>query len=122
MQASVDHLLTQARERFEMQDYYGSVHLLQEIVDSGRSFADVFHLMGLAFSLSRRPPHEFLIEGSLREANLTRRATGKAATPRAKPTSLRWAGLRSGVESSDIRRRRTENRGRNNEARRRVNH
>ncbi len=55
MQASVDHLLSQARERFEMQEYYGSIHLLQEIVDSGRSFADVYHLMGLSYSLLGQP-------------------------------------------------------------------
>src|SRR5258708_963005 len=35
-----------------------------------------------------------------------------AAKPSAKPTSLRWAGERSGVDSADIGGRMTENRGR----------
>ena len=39
MQISTGHLLGQARERFAVQDYYGSVHLLEEVISSGRSFA-----------------------------------------------------------------------------------
>lgn len=51
MQVSADHLLAQARERFAVQDYYGASHLLQEVLESGRSFADVHHLLGLALAL-----------------------------------------------------------------------
>jgi tetratricopeptide (TPR) repeat protein len=51
MDISVDHLLSQARERFGLQDYYGAAHLLEEIVRSGRSFADVHHMLGLCRSL-----------------------------------------------------------------------
>jgi hypothetical protein len=51
MQVSSDHLLNQARERFAVQDYYGAAHLLQDLVASGRSFADVHHLLGLALAL-----------------------------------------------------------------------
>jgi len=51
MQISADHLLTQARERFAIQDYYGAVHLLEDVLASGRSFADVHHLLGLSFAL-----------------------------------------------------------------------
>lgn len=51
MQVSSDHLLSQARERFAVQDYYGAAHLLEEIVTSGRSFADVHHLLGLSLAL-----------------------------------------------------------------------
>ena len=51
MQISADYLLTQARERFAVQDYYGSVHLLEEVISSGRSFADAHHLLGLSFAL-----------------------------------------------------------------------
>ena len=43
MQVSADHLLAQARERFAVQDYYGAVHLLEE-------------LAGLGPELCRRPP------------------------------------------------------------------
>ena len=51
MRVSTDHLLAQARERFAVQDYYGAVHLLEEVLQSGRSFADVHHLLGLALAL-----------------------------------------------------------------------
>ena len=51
MQISADHLLTQARERFAIQDYYGAVHLLEDVIASGRSFADAHHLLGLSFAL-----------------------------------------------------------------------
>lgn len=37
MRVSDEPLINQARERFALQDYYGAVHLLQGIVDSGRS-------------------------------------------------------------------------------------
>jgi tetratricopeptide (TPR) repeat protein len=34
-----------------VQDYYGAVHLLESVVDSGRAFADVHHLLGVSLSL-----------------------------------------------------------------------
>ena len=51
MHVSADHLLAQARERFAVQDYYGAAHLLEEVLTSGRSFADVHHLLGLCLAL-----------------------------------------------------------------------
>lgn len=51
MQVSADHLLAQARERFAVQDYYGAAHFLEEVLESGRSFADVHHLLGLCLAL-----------------------------------------------------------------------
>jgi tetratricopeptide (TPR) repeat protein len=51
MQVSAEHLLAQARERFAVQDYYGAVHLLEELLESGRAFADAHHLLGLALAL-----------------------------------------------------------------------
>jgi len=51
MQVSADHLLTLARERFAVQDYYGAAQLLEEVLDSGRRFADVHHLLGLSLAL-----------------------------------------------------------------------
>lgn len=51
MHVSSDHLVAQARERFALQDYYGAVHLLEEVVAAGRDFADVHHLLGLSWSL-----------------------------------------------------------------------
>src|SRR3954454_7958914 len=54
MAGQTERLLARARERFGVQDYYGTVHLLEEIVDSGRPFADVHHLLGGALSLLGR--------------------------------------------------------------------
>ena len=51
MQVSTEHLLAQARERFAVQDYYGAVHLLEDVLAGGRSFTDVHHLLGLALAL-----------------------------------------------------------------------
>jgi tetratricopeptide (TPR) repeat protein len=51
MAVQTDRALTRARERFGVQDYYGTVHLLEEIVATGRAFADVHHLLGVSLSL-----------------------------------------------------------------------
>ncbi|HUF35265.1 MAG TPA: tetratricopeptide repeat protein [Gemmatimonadales bacterium] len=62
MAGQTDRLLARARERFAVQDYYGAVHLLEEIVDGGRAFADVHQLLGVSLSLlgqSDRALHEF---------------------------------------------------------------
>lgn len=50
MAGQTDRLLARARERFAVQDYFGAVHLLEEITESG-SFADVHHLLGVSLSL-----------------------------------------------------------------------
>lgn len=55
MQTRPDHLLTLARERFAMQDYRGAIHFLLEVVESGRSFADVHHLLGVCWSMVGQP-------------------------------------------------------------------
>jgi tetratricopeptide (TPR) repeat protein len=51
MAGQTELLMTRARERFVVQDYYGAVHLLESVVDSGRAFADVHHLLGVSLSL-----------------------------------------------------------------------
>src|SRR2546430_9794015 len=51
MDVSPEHLGTQARERFQLQDYYGAIHLLEEVVATVRAFADAHHLLGLSYSL-----------------------------------------------------------------------
>lgn len=56
MAGQPERLLARARERFTVQDYYGAVHLLEEVVESGRSFADVHHLMGVSLSLLGQHP------------------------------------------------------------------
>ncbi|HEX6105001.1 MAG TPA: tetratricopeptide repeat protein [Gemmatimonadales bacterium] len=51
MGGPTDRLLIRARERFAVQDYYGAVHLLEELVNDGGGFADVHHLLGVSLSL-----------------------------------------------------------------------
>jgi len=51
MDASPEHQVDLARERFQLQDYYGAIHILEEVVTSGRSFPDAHHLLGLSYSL-----------------------------------------------------------------------
>lgn len=51
MHVSADHLLAQARERFALQDYYGAAHLLESVLETGKSFADVHHLLGLCLAM-----------------------------------------------------------------------
>lgn len=55
MAGPTERLLARARDRFTVQDYYGAIYLLEEIVASGRAFADVHHLIGVSLSLLGRP-------------------------------------------------------------------
>ncbi len=50
MNAKADHFIAQARERFALDDYYGAIHLLEEVLGNGHAFADVHHLLGLSRS------------------------------------------------------------------------
>lgn len=52
MDVSPERLVEQANERFQLQDYYGAIHLLEEVVSTGRAFADAHHLLGLSYSLA----------------------------------------------------------------------
>jgi len=49
MDTRPSQLLDQARERFAVDDYYGAIHLLEDLVSSGRAFADAHHLLGLCY-------------------------------------------------------------------------
>src|SRR3989442_4362497 len=51
MDVSAEHLVEQARERFQLQDYYGAIHLLEEVVEAGPAFPDAHHMLGLSYSL-----------------------------------------------------------------------
>ncbi len=51
MELSPVQRVSEAKERFDAQDYFGAVHLLQELVDSGRAFADAHHLLGLSYHM-----------------------------------------------------------------------
>jgi len=55
MDVSPEHLVAQARERFQLQDYYGAIHLLEEVLSSGRAFADAHHLLGVSYGLIGQP-------------------------------------------------------------------
>jgi tetratricopeptide (TPR) repeat protein len=54
MASQTERLLARARDRFTVQDYYGAIYLLEEIVATGRGFADVHHLIGVSLSLLGR--------------------------------------------------------------------
>lgn len=54
MASQTERLLARARDRFAVQDYYGAIYLLEEIVATGRAFADVHHLIGVSLSLLGR--------------------------------------------------------------------
>jgi len=69
MRVSDEPLINQARERFALQDYYGAIHLLQEIVESGRSFADCYHLLGLCYALLGQPQRALEHFGKALELN-----------------------------------------------------
>jgi tetratricopeptide (TPR) repeat protein len=55
MDVSPSQLLDQAKDRFALEDYYGCVHLLEELVGSGRAYADAHHLLALAYYLVGQP-------------------------------------------------------------------
>jgi tetratricopeptide (TPR) repeat protein len=55
MRISDEPLINQARERFALQDYYGAVHLLEELVEAGRAFADCHHILGLCYAMLGQP-------------------------------------------------------------------
>lgn len=51
MDATPAQLLDRAKERFELQDYFGAIHFLEELIAGGRAFADAHHLLGLCYQL-----------------------------------------------------------------------
>jgi len=55
MEVSPEQIMGEAKERFAAQDYFGTVHLLEELISSGRAFADAHHLLGLALHLLDQP-------------------------------------------------------------------
>lgn len=54
MRLSTGGLLETARARFSNRDYYGTLLCLEDVQGSGRGYADVHHLRGLALSLLDR--------------------------------------------------------------------
>jgi tetratricopeptide (TPR) repeat protein len=107
MAGQTELLLARARERFVVQDYYGAVHLLESVVDSGRAFADVHHLLGVSLSLLGQADralgeleralelnphyvealiHQGLVLNELGRTDEAQDAFGRAAAHLAKPT------------------------------------
>lgn len=54
MNISVRELIGSARARFGARDYYGTLLCLEDLAGSARSYADVHHLRGLAFTMLER--------------------------------------------------------------------
>src|SRR5574341_2601828 len=52
MELNPGQLVPQARERLDLHDYFGAIHLLEDVVGSGRAYADAHQLLGLAYSLA----------------------------------------------------------------------
>src|SRR6266550_1405376 len=81
MDVSPERLVEQANERFQLQDYYGAIHLLEEVIATGRAFADAHHLLGVSYSLAGQPVKAL---GREEEANaVLRRARQVGAERRA---------------------------------------
>jgi tetratricopeptide (TPR) repeat protein len=55
MHRNADHLLARARERFATGDTFGTLYLLDELLDTGAGFADAHQLRGVALALLGRP-------------------------------------------------------------------
>jgi tetratricopeptide (TPR) repeat protein len=108
MAGQTELLMARARERFVVQDYYGVVHLLESVVDSGRAFADVHHLLGVSLSLLGQAEralgelrralelnpqyvealiHQGLVLNELGRTDEAQEAFGKAAQHLSKPTA-----------------------------------
>lgn len=59
--------MERARERFALNDYFGAIHLLEEIIERGRSYADAHHLLGLCYHLAGQPDRALdLLDEALR--------------------------------------------------------
>lgn len=55
MDVSPEQLLEHAKERFELQDYFGAIHLLEDLIATGEAFADAYHLLGLSYYFADQP-------------------------------------------------------------------
>jgi tetratricopeptide (TPR) repeat protein len=51
MDVSSEQIVGEAKERFDGEDYFAAVHLLEELVDTGKAFADAHHLLGLSYHM-----------------------------------------------------------------------
>ncbi len=49
------HLMDNARERFGLHDYFGAIHILEELIAGGKAFADAHQLLGVCYQLVGQP-------------------------------------------------------------------
>jgi tetratricopeptide (TPR) repeat protein len=54
MDISSKRLLERAKERSELGDYFGSIYLLEELIETGKAYADAYQLLGLAYHMVGR--------------------------------------------------------------------
>ena len=54
MDISSHRLLERAKEHAELGDYFGSIQLLEELIEAGRAYADAHQLLGLAYHMIGR--------------------------------------------------------------------
>jgi tetratricopeptide (TPR) repeat protein len=54
MDISPHRMVERAKERFALGDYFGSIHLLEDLIESGRAFADAHQLLGLCYHMVGR--------------------------------------------------------------------
>jgi tetratricopeptide (TPR) repeat protein len=67
MDTSPSQLLERAKERFALNDYFGAIHLLEEVIERGRAYADAHHLLGLCYHLAGQPDRALeLLDEALR--------------------------------------------------------
>jgi tetratricopeptide (TPR) repeat protein len=43
--------LERAKQHFELHDYHGAIHLIEELVEQGKAFADAHNLLGLSYQM-----------------------------------------------------------------------
>src|SRR5580765_8231596 len=55
MHRNADQLLARARERFTAGDWFGTLYLIDELLETGAGFADAHQLRGVALALLGRP-------------------------------------------------------------------
>jgi len=55
VETNPSQLLDRAKERFALNDYFGAIHLLLELTERGRAYADAQHLLGLCYHLAGQP-------------------------------------------------------------------
>jgi tetratricopeptide (TPR) repeat protein len=69
MDVRPEQLLEQAKERFDLHDYYGAIYILEDLVEQGRAYADAHNLLGLSYQLAEQPERALEAFGRALELN-----------------------------------------------------